>query len=62
MKKLFMQKILPFLVNWIRSRFARRSDNEFKFGKTKREKKLSPRYIHLLKMAQIFKSNLRQKI
>lgn len=62
MKNLFMQKILPFLLNWFRTRFTRRSDKKYKFSGKKSKKQFSPKHIHLLKIAHIFKSNLRQKV
>ena len=60
MKKLLLNKVFWFLLNWLRSRFARKSGGKSKFSPIKRHKKLSPKQEHPLKVAQFFKSRLRQ--
>jgi len=61
MKKLFLNKVFWFLLNWLRSRFARKSGGKPKFGEMKRHKKLSPKHEHLLKVAQLLRNRFRQK-
>ena len=61
MKKMLTQKILRFLINWLRSRFARRLQGKSKFCKPKPDKKLSSKHFHLLKISQLAKNNFRQK-
>ena len=55
MKKLILSKIFGFLLNRLRSRFAPKSVEESKSSSAARHKKLSPKYAHLLKVAQLFK-------
>lgn len=61
MKKMLTQKILQFLINWLRSRFARGFRGKSKFGSVKPSKSLSYEHVHLLKISQLVKTKFRQK-
>lgn len=61
MKKMLAQKIIQFLMNWLRSRFVQRTGGKSKFGNPKLHKKISPKHIHLLKASQLVKDGFRQK-